>query len=193
MAEHNYTVELDLSELKAMVAAIVPYIYGDELYGRLSINSARLTPGAMLLRLRRLDALRPQLSAKQREQFEALRQQHAALRNEWNVAYTRKMLREAESRLRDIHTYLRECKEDLKLCANAYLPEALRRTIIAELLAELNESDIAEANLKETLISADSGLRRFSEPVDFLWAPLLQAIYPQETHWWLYQRPPHPE
>ena len=53
MAELNYSIDLDLKELRSMVDSLVPYIYEDQLYGNINIDSAKLTPGAILLRLRR--------------------------------------------------------------------------------------------------------------------------------------------
>jgi hypothetical protein len=193
MSEKPYSIEQDLTELKAMVEMLVPYIYEDELYGKLRITTARLTPGAMLLRFRRLNALRDRLSQAEADQLLHLHDQHAKVRTEWGVAYTKKMLREAEVRLRDIQTYLDECRENPHACANAYLPEALRRTIVAELLAELPRSDFENSGLKAKLGKVDSGLRGSIQEAPFLWDEVLCPVYPQETFWWLYGRPQPPE
>jgi hypothetical protein len=193
MAENPYSIEQDLQELKAMVEFLVPYIYEDELYGKLRITSARLTPGAMLMRFRRLHALRDRLNPSEADLLLKLHDQHAKVRTEWAVAYVKKMIRETEARLRDIQTYLDECREDPRACANAYLPEALRRTIIAELLAELPRSDFEESGLKPKLSKVDGGLRGSIQEAPFLWDEVLRPVYPQETFWWLYGRPQPPE
>src|SRR3954454_9600714 len=111
MAEVNYSIDLDLKEVKAMVDSLVPYIYEDELYREIDVKSARLTPGAVLLRLRRLGGLRSQRNEAQAAQYDKLNAQNEAVRKEWGVAYSKKMVKEAESRLRDLQTYLKECKE----------------------------------------------------------------------------------
>ena len=192
MAELNYSIDLDLKEVKEMINNLVPYIYEDELYGRINTDSARLTPGSILLRLRRLGTLRTQMNATQAAQFEKLNTKNEAVRKEWGVAYGKKMVKEAESRLRDLQTYIKECKEDQKLCANAYNPEALRRTIIAELMAALSP-DIDSSALKTSINSVDSGLRRNIREAPFIWAQSLQPAYPQDKFWWLYGRPPQPD
>ena len=192
MAELNYSIDLDLKEVKAMVDNLVPYIYEDELYGKINMDSARLTPGSILLRLRRLGTLRNQMNETQAAQYDQLNAQHESVRKEWGVAYGKKMVKEAESRLRDLETYIKECKEDRKMAANAYSPEALRRTIVAELMAAL-PPDIDKSALKTTVSMVDSGLRRNIRETPFIWAQVLQAAYPQDAFWWLYGRPPQPD
>lgn len=192
MAELNYSIDLDLKEAKAMVDTLVPYIYENDLYGKINLDSARLTPGSILLRLRRLAALRDQMTPSQLAQFEKLNAKNEAVRGEWGVAYGKKMLREAEARLRDLQTYLGECKDDPKLCANAYNPEALRRTLVAEILAAL-PPDVDSTEVRNTAKSVDSGLRRYVREAPFVWDSALQPVYPPETYWWLYGRPPQPE
>lgn len=192
MAELTYSIDLDLKEAKAMVDSLVPYIYEDDLYGKINIDSARLTPGSILLRLRRLNALREQMNGSQAKLFEKIKAKNESVRQEWGVAYGKKMLREIESRSRDLQTYLSECKDDPKLCANAYNPEALRRTIIAELMAAL-PSDADSSEVKNAVKLVDSGLRRYVRETPFIWDTTLQPIYPQDTFWWLYNRPPQPE
>ncbi|MEP6989275.1 MAG: hypothetical protein ABI970_26985 [Chloroflexota bacterium] len=192
MAEVNYSIDLDLKEVKAMVDNLVPYIYENELYGKINTDSARLTPGSILLRLRRLGLLRSQMNDAQAAQYDKLNTQNESVRKEWAVAYGKKMVQEAESRLRDLQTFIKECKEDAKLCANAYNPEALRRTIVAELIAGL-PADVDVSALKASVSAVDGGLRRNIRETPFIWAQSLQAAYPQDTFWWLYGRPPQPD
>ena len=190
MAEQNYSIELDLTEVKTMVDNLVPYIYEDELYGNVNLKGARLTPGAILLRLRRLQALRGQMSAGQQSEFDTIQVLFEATHKEWAVAFNKKLAHEAESRLRDVLTYLNECKDDPRLCASAYTPEALRRTIVAEILSALPSTDANYARLTTSAKLADSGLRRYVREDTFIWAETLRPAYPKETFWWLYGRPP---
>ncbi|MEZ4667151.1 MAG: hypothetical protein R3E39_04400 [Anaerolineae bacterium] len=193
MAEQNYTIELDLNELVTMVENLVPYIYEDELYGGITLRNARLTPGSILLRLRRLQALRNQLTEAQRAQLTTAENGYANVHKEWNVAFNKKLVRESESRLRDIQTFLSECKDDPKLCANAYMPEALRRTIIAEIMDTLPTSDGHYETIKNEIRRVDGGLRRNVQEGEFIWAETLRPIYPREQYWWLYGRPAQPD
>lgn len=189
MGEQNYSIDTDLKEVKAMVEALTPYIYQDVLYGEIGLSSARLTPGAVLLRLGRLRTLRSQMNASQGAAFDQIDTQHASIHKEWNMAYSKKLLQEADTRLRDIHTYINECKEDPRACANAYMPEALRRTIIQEILTTLPAADRANANLDGRIKATDEMLRRFVKEPGFIWSEILRPVYPQETYWWLYGRP----
>jgi len=192
MAELNYSIDLDLKEVKTMVDNLVPYIYEDELYGKINIDSARLTPGSILLRLRRLGTFRGQMNEAQAAQYDKINAQNEDVRKEWGVAYGKKMVKEAESRLRDLQAYIKECREDAKLCANAYDPEALRRTIVAELISAL-PPDIDQSTLKASVSAVDGGLRRNIRETSFIWAQVLHSAYPQDTFWWLYGRPPQPD
>ena len=50
MAEQKFSIERDVKEAQAMAAALVPYVYEDELYGRIGMNMPSLTIGALLMR-----------------------------------------------------------------------------------------------------------------------------------------------
>jgi hypothetical protein len=189
MGEQNYAIDADLKESRAMVEALVPYIYQDVLYGEIGLASARLTPGALLLRLRRLRVLRSQMNPAQAASFDQIDTQHTTIQKEWSVAYSKKLLQEVDSRLRDIHTYINECQEDPRACANAYMPEALRRTIIQEIAQALLSPDRADSNLDSRLKATDDMLRRYVKESSFIWSAILQPAYPQNPYWWLYGRP----
>jgi hypothetical protein len=190
MAEQQYSIDLDLRELQAMVESLVPYIYQDELYGQLRITSARLTPGSLLLRLKRLQALTGQMTQGQIGKLHTLDEQHSKLRYEWSMAYNKKLTHEVESRTRDLNTFLAECKDSARLCANAYLPEALRRTILQVILDNLDSTQADATELKTKIKAVDSGLRRYIREAEFIWDAMLKPVYPIETYWWLYGKPP---
>ncbi len=193
MSEQNYSIDKDLNEAQTMAAALVPYIYEDELYGHVGSNIPSLTPGAVLMRVRRLRALRDQLNATQAETFKQIEQRVEAVKDEWGVHYQKKLAREVDARLRDIHTYIRECQEDPRSSANAYMVEALRRTLIQEALSDMGEAELHSSGLATKVKAADSQLRRYVEPSDFIWDAQLQPIYPKETYWWLYTRAHRPD
>ncbi|MBZ0288907.1 MAG: hypothetical protein K8I30_14920, partial [Anaerolineae bacterium] len=141
MSEQNYSIERDLKEAQAMASALVPYVYEDELYGRVGMNMPSLTVGAILLRLRRLRALQGQLSPAQLDILQNIEAQVHSVSQEWSGHYQKKLVREAEARLRDIMTYAREAKESPRTAANAYMPEALRRTMIEEIVDAMSISE----------------------------------------------------
>jgi hypothetical protein len=190
MGELPYSIDLDLREAKAMLESFVPYIYEDELYGKLGMNLPRLTPGALLLRMTRLERLHSRMNDAQLRSFQSLRDQCTALTTEWQQAYRKKLAQEAASRLRDLQTYLGECRDDERGCAANYLPEALRRTILHEIASVLTAEELGEADAR--LKGADRSLRGYTRPCPFLWDETLVDAYPEEPYWWLYQRPPQP-
>jgi hypothetical protein len=192
MTEQTYSIERDLKEARSMLKAMVPYIYEGELYGKLGMNMPSLTPGALLLRLRRLRALQSQLTPAQAADLEQLEAEHEALRKEWSTHYHKKLTQEIEARTRDISIYAKECDDDPRTCANSYLPEALRRTIVQEIMGIYPASELHSSGLEGKIKQADSGLRRFVRPSSFVWDEALKPVYPQETYWWLYNRPPQP-
>ena len=188
MTELNYSIERDLKELEAMAAALVPYVYEDELYGRVGMNMPSLTVGAILLRLHRLRALENQLTPAQRAILDRAEAQVKSAQKEWDSHFQKKLVREAEARLRDIMTYIRETKESPQIAANAYLPEALRRTMIAEIMNALPD----KGDLVGRALLVDSELKNYLQDSDFIWAKSLQPVYPAERYWWLYKRPQPP-
>ncbi|MBZ0280072.1 MAG: hypothetical protein K8L97_04980 [Anaerolineae bacterium] len=192
MSEQGYSVERELKEAVEMVSALVPYVYEDVVYGKIGMNMPPLTIGNLLFRLRRLKGLRDQISVLQASAVDQVEIQLELTRKEWGVAYSKKMIREAEVRLRELNAYFGECKDDPRLCANAYLPEAQRRTILHELLEAIPYGDLPQSGLETKVKSADSTLRRYVRPSKFVWSVALRDVYPQQTFWWLYSRPPQP-
>lgn len=194
MSETKYSIEQDLKEAAAMADGLDEYVRGDQLYGRasggfFSGNMPMLTIGALLLRLGRLHALAASLNAVQRAQLAEVDTRHEAVRLEWAHHYGVKVRQELLSRLKALDAYFIEMRDEPRSAVNSYYPEALRRTI-SQLLADALPAD---DEIKGALRKADGGLRRWTEPSDFLWAPELEALYPREKFWWLYVRPLEPQ
>ena len=196
MAEPSYSIDQDLREAEAMADALDPYIYGDEIYGRAGGGSVvggqtpALTIGALLLRLRRLRALADQLSPAQRATLEKVEARNNAIRDEWSVHYQQKLVKEGESRLKGMEAFFKECLDEPRTCYSGYPPEALRRTIIHEIDAALDGMNASSAELDTQIRRADSKLQGVVKPSEFIWAKALESVYPRDTYWWLYSRPP---
>ena len=193
MAEQNYSIERDLKEAQVMADNLVPYVYEDELYLQLGGSMPSLTLGALLMRLRRLRRLHNKLTGAQAELLQRVEAKHESIRSEWQTNYVKKLLREVDSRLNNLSAYFKDCEDDPRLCANAYMPEALRRTIIQEILDELPGSEIQQAGLDTKCQKVDGRLRRYVRPSDFVWDGMLKVVYPEKPYWWLYNRPPQPD
>jgi len=193
----TYSIERDLHEAEVMAEALVPYVYENELYGHLDTGSfvssatmPSLTLGALLMRLQRLNALASHLDSDQQARLQTVTQRNQAVLNEWRVHYEGKLVQEAESRLRQMMFYIEECGEDLRICANTYTPEAMRRTVVEAILKAMREYDIHSDKLKTSVARADSSLRRFVYNTGvFIWPEELKAVYPADEYWWLYNQP----
>ena len=193
----SYSIDQDLKEVQALVDALVPYVYQNQLYGNAGggyfSRLPALTVGGILLRLQRLDTLQSDMTDKQRASFDATIQKHAETAKEWRTHYEGKMLREANSRLDAMRMYFKECASNMKLCANQYLPEALRRTTVQAILNELDNWGIEDTDLMTKVRARDAELRRYIQPSDFVWSPSLESVYDSKIYWWLYNRPVAPE
>lgn len=195
MSETRYTLEQDLREAAAMANALVPYLQQDNLYGTLrqglfAMNQMpSLTVGALLMRLRRLRAFEDQLTAEQRGTLAAAENETKSAQREWKLHFDRKLLHEARSRLNAMSTFFEEMRDEPRSAVNNYLPEALRRTIVQEIVIALPEPN---AEIADAVKRVDGSLRRWTQTDTFLWDAALQAVYPQKDYWWLYARPVQP-
>jgi uncharacterized membrane-anchored protein YhcB (DUF1043 family) len=194
----NYSLEKDLKEAKAMADGLASYVRGDSLYGNagggIFSSMPSLTVGALVMRLRRLDALRDQMQDRQQKTLDSAIDTYDNVIREWRHHYEQKILREMDSRLDAMRSFFKECAESERQCASVYRPEQLRRTIVQELLRESDSQNIAISDtLKNKVRSTDKSLRGFFRPAEFEWSEMLQPVYSEDEFWWLYQRPPLPQ
>lgn len=197
MSEPNYSIENDLKEAQAMVKGLESYLQGSELYGRVGGggifsggNMPSLTIGALLMRLRRLNFFRDQMSPAQQSQLDSIEDQHEKTRKEWRAHYENWMLKEVNSRLDAMNPYFQEVRDTPTIASSAYKPEALRRTIVQEILSAMEEMSIRSADLEAKARRVDSRLRGLGlQPSEFIWASTLEPAYPQKVYWWLYNKP----
>ncbi len=198
MGETNYNLEQDLNEAAKMAEGLETYVLGDQVYGSVGGGfftggaMPSLTIGALLMRARRLRALEEELNATQRAELDGVEAEIERVHKEWALHFSQKIEREASSRLKAMGYFFDEMRDDPKTGANAYLPEALRRTIIKELDLAMQAYGIDRGDLPQRLNSTDSALRRYTEPSSFIWSAALEPVYPKNDYWWLYVRPPKP-
>ncbi len=191
----NYSFKRDLNELVQMGDKLGEYILGDALYMPVSGGFFRaggtpqLTTGAFLLRRRRLTLLRDELDARQRALLDATLKQHDDTQHEWTLHYEKKLQQEVNSRLKMMVAFFRECSESPRDCAAAYPVEAMRRTIVQEIMLAMDEFDYDQREFSPKVQHCDAGLRRYLRSSAFIWAPQLEPIYPRAIFWWLYAGP----
>lgn len=189
----HYKIDQDLREAQTMAEQLEDYVRGNELYGNAGggffSKMPSLTVGALLMRLRRLDALRDTLNSKQSEQLDNAQRQHDQVREAWQLHYREKMLQEAQSRLDAMRTFFEECARNPKSCYGIYKPEMSRRTIVQEILREMAAQNIRNTEIIERQMGVDGQLRGVVVAAGFQWDETLQAVYPADEFWWLYYAP----
>ena len=142
------------------------------------------------MRLRRLNALSNSLNGSQQSKLDTIVQRWEKSRDDWRLHYEQKILREIESRLDSMKTFFRECADSQQSCHNNYRPELLKRTIVEELLHEMNELNISNDDVRSKVDATDGQLRSYLRADEFQWSDELQSVYPENEYWWLYQKPP---
>lgn len=191
----RHSLARDLNELERMAERLEELLLGDALYLPLGGGFLRgssppqMTIGALLLRRRRLKRLRAKLKRADGLRLENALAAHEDLRREWTLHYERKLAREAGSRLKLMAGFFQDCQEDPSGCASAYPVEALRRTIVSEILIAMDEFAYDSGKVSASLRPVDQALRRILQADDFIWSPPLAAVYPRPDFWWLYGKP----
>lgn len=191
----KYSLKRDLEELVQMGDKLGEYILGDALYMPVSggffggSSTPQLTTGAFLLRRRRLSLLRESLDAGRRALLDASMKQHDDMQQEWRLHYEKKLQQEANSRLKMMVAFFRECSESPRDCAAAYPVEAMRRTIVQEILLAMDEFDYDKGELLPKVRHCDAGLRRHLKAGKFIWSAILESVYPRALFWWLFAGP----
>ena len=191
----KYSPKRDLEEFAQMGDKLGEYILADALYMPVSggffrgSSTPQLTTGAFLLRRRRLSLLRSGLDTAGQARLDQTIAHHDEIQREWRLHYEKKLARETQSRLKLMFAFLRDCSESPRDCAAAYPVEAIRRTIVQEILLAMDEFDYDKVELMPKVGHCDAGLRRFLRPSEFIWSPQLESVYARESFWWLYAMP----
>ncbi len=144
------------------------YLLGDELYWALGGNLPRLTPGNLLLALKRLEAVDPHSAWTLRGKLDSIQTQ-------WRSAWEKKTARETESRLRLWSQFLSEQARD-EGPHRAHYAASVRERVILQLL-QCSAPQLAEL---------DGLLRAHFQPGLFAWPPLYQGAFPESEFWFLY-------
>ena len=178
-----------------MVERLGDYLLGDAMYLPVGggffrgSSTPQMTIGALLLRRRRLTWLRAKLKRADGIRLDAALAQHEDLQREWTLHYEQKLQREVPIRLKGMAGFFRECSENPRDCSGAYPVEAQRRTIVQEILFAMTEFGYDKRKFTTAVRPADQALRRLLHVGEFIWSPLLEAVYPKAAFWWLYGSP----
>lgn len=191
----NYSFDRDVKEALAMAEGLSEYVRGERLYGSLwgaSIGrGTSLTGGSLLLRLRRLHLLRAELKDFQVKNLDKALDLYEKVRTEWAYHYETKLNQEAHSRIDAMKAFFYECKDDMRDCIGIYKPEIFRRTVVEEIVFELENLNASDDHLLNKVKACDAKLRTYVEPADFQWSEELAPAYDKDDFWWLYHSPPN--
>ncbi len=167
----------DLQFLTESLPQLQAYLLSNELYWPLGANLPRLTVGALLLALARLEVSQPGAA-------DGLRAQVDTVRVKWRSAWEQKVARETANRLRLWTHFLSDLVSAPEQNADAYPGEVRGRVILELLLRELPTSPE-----KTALAEADAFLKARLLPAAFLWEAALQPAFPATEFWFLYGKP----
>jgi hypothetical protein len=168
------TLERDLRFLECALPELESSLLAEALYWPLGASLPRLTPGTLLLALRRVEALEPFAARKWQAQFDSVR---AKRRSVWE----QKTLREIRNRLRLWSASLAEWRSDEGERRADYTGEVRGRVILQLLLSEVNAPEEGAA-----LEGLDHLLRAKLKPAPFLWESGLERAFSQDEFWFLY-------
>ncbi len=169
--------EYERRYLEAAFDVLQDYLRSETLYWPLNIKQPRgeppypqLTPGNVLLFMRRLQASEADTTFQQRL---------AELKTQWGAHWAKKAEREIQARLRQWEAYLQEPTERAP-----YYRYKVRERVIVQLLSE-DLGDIPAA-VASRVAQADHLLRQAFVPGPFVWESHLQPLFPEEAYWFLY-------
>lgn len=190
----RYKFDTDLNEAMKMAELLDDYVRSEQLYGyagALFSNMPSMTIGALVLRLRRLDILRDQLKDHQSKKLDKTIDRFMQVRTDWSYHYTGKMQKEAHSRIDSMKAFFYECHDNIRNCIAIYKPEIMRRTIVQELVREMQDLNIKDVDLIVKMSETDERLRKVTEASEFQWTEVLKPVYDPKEFWWLYNSPPN--
>jgi hypothetical protein len=179
-------LDRDVRAVEAMAENLTPYIYEEELFGRLDASLPRLTLGGLLMRFHRLEALRDQLTPEQQAVVRKAQQKFEEVRREWPVHYEGKLQHELRSRLVALGQYLQEAEEHPRLGLENFASSMEKRVMVEALKDAAEEQGVWTDELKGTLLSTDNRISRLIERGSFIWDSRVEAAYPPDKFWFLY-------
>lgn len=190
----SYNIRRDLNQALTMSKVFEDYVRSKQLYGYASglfSNMPSMTIGALVMRLRRLDELRMHMPDSQSKKLDGALDRYLQVRTDWLYHYEKKLHQEAHSRIDAMKGFFYECSDNIRNCIGIYKPEMMRRTIVQELVREMEILGRRDAQLMVKISDTDKKLQRVTEPAGFQWSELLAAAYDEEEFWWLYHSPPN--
>jgi hypothetical protein len=187
----NPWIEEDIALLCLSVEELERYLISKELYWPLYTHPSlklvnprsRLTPGNLLLSMRRLSA--SEIEGEKKALVETKMVEIDQLRSDWKSHWILKAQQEHNARMDLWHAYLEDLFDDRELYARNY-PYSVRWRSILQLLGE-EGIEFRESTLV-SLSAMDENLKAVSLPGPFVWGEMIETGFPSSTFWFLYRK-----
>lgn len=186
----------DLEIVEGMLPVLEDYIIKDEVYRTVILPTSkgdqniRMTGGDLLARLHRLHGEHDDLSTSEQQRLDVAQRTADETIRSYRTRFNERLLREMKARLDSLRWYFDDCGNDRMRCRVEYPFEMRNRQRIEEILKQVGADVPAE--LKNVLSRIDARIREFAAPDTFVWTARVEKVYPRDTYWYLYMRPPAP-
>lgn len=183
-----FTIEYDLAYFTAGVDALEEYLFSNELYWNLGVNSPAGTPsfpaltlGSLLLSYKRILSFLHQ--GEEQDRFESSEHKLEYIHVKWRAAWEKKAVQEIRARLKLWQIFLDELSSDPSANSDRY-PYEVRRRVMLSLLAE--DIGFMPAPEQEILAGLDKTLQTLIIPDGFVWESDLAQVFPKDKFPYLY-------
>ena len=173
--------EEDRKLVFSAVEELEDYLSSDQLQWRLSDSRGWLTPGNLILGLRRLTCIHSQNpSADLNSAVDTFQR----IQDRRRAAWERKVNTEIPYRLRLWTNSLEEFKDEGVI--DPSFAAQVKNRVLVELL--MDESRMIPPQIKLQIDEADDNLKGISTPGEFIWDSLLSNCFTNDKFWFLYLR-----
>jgi hypothetical protein len=175
--------EQDWTLLNAAVNELQDYLLSADLYwpiaGMGTVGKLSLTPGALLISLKRINSLT--MASSRREEFASMTSRVVEIRKRWRSNWLEKAEKDYSVRLNLWKKFLLDLSQDLPAHSNDYPHQVNLRTMIY-----LLGRDLGTADHDEDLQDLDQKLRSISQPGPFVWESDLESGFSAKEYWFLF-------
>jgi len=175
------TLTQEKAFLQAGTLDLEQYLLSNELFWPLMGDMQRLSPGSLLLGLKRARALAT--SPADQAALEQYTAKFNAVRSHWAVAWEEKATREVSMRLRLWMEYVNDYRLDPGRNAGIYTNEVRQRAILALLANDLPKPP-ADMN---ALPPVDAIIRAQVVTGECIWGAVFDPVFPRDLFWFLYR------
>jgi len=146
-----------------------------------SSDKVNLTPGMILLGLKRMDAFA--LTPGQREELKLLTLHILSMRKRWEANWKKKAQKEFGLRIQLWKNYLHDLVRDPFESTPFFSRQVYLRVILQLLIPDM---EIQERELMDTLSLLDDELRSISTPGPFVWENEIENGFSTQEYWFLF-------